>query len=1065
MAQQNMNLEMVLTMQDKATPALSSFINQLKKLKQEVNSITSAQTRMTNGFVTELNKISQAADKTKKSVSDAFKIPNIQGQIRQINNAFATGISNNARAVVRATADIDTNLKKITGNIQNIKVGYTGVGKVFQEGSNAIQSQNNGLLESAANISILASRSKGGLFTNITSGLKASATELSLVKDTALGKNIEDLTKKLQSLRVTANQSRESMSNFFKSVGGFALKGGALLGATGGLAGKAILEKAADFEQLRTALKTSVGSADVQRAFTFIQQMAQELPVSLEVVMQSFIKLQNQGITPTAERLRAFANISSAMAKPMEQFVEAVMDAAVGEFERLKEFGIRASAEGDKVKFTFKGVTTEIGRDSKDIVNYLTQIGNVQFAGAATDQMSTLKGGLSNLGDAVDKFSDTFARDTGLLDWAKEATASITDMISTITPLIGPYVERLKQTWSAFSDSSLAQNISGAFNTIKSFVTSSIDVFSNLSAYLQTLWVEVGAAWDKSIANITVKFKLFGDEIGNAVSSGIIIAVNSSILALNGLASAARGVLSSVGADTLAGKIKDIETIKQPEDKRQADKNAIIKEYNDKINAIDKEKAAKLSSIQAEVDGNKKIADVKLENVKATKDSANVSDEYSKKLDTQARNEIATSAATDKKSKKLKETKSVYQDVSKDIADHRQKIEEAKQAQQQLSQEFAAGKITAEEYSQAMRDIHNIIGTTVMDDINDDIANNRKLSKEAADVQQELARQYASGKISLEEYTNAMQGVNNILGTNVNTVYTDLTNNILEHRKEVESASIAQEKLNQDYAAGKITLDEYNEALQRTNEIIGDKEKEVYNKLNQEIQDHRDEVKGAQYAQKELETQLNSGKISYEEYRKAIKSTNEILGVKTKDAIDLQIESMQEAQDQMQTVAQGMQSAFSDFFFNPFKKGLKGLVTDLRDTITRMVAEIMAKKLVAGLFGGNLPGSSGSVTEKSTQSDVFGGGIGGIFSGLFGFASGGIYPAGRPRIVGERGPEIDIPTTGGTVLPNDALKSIGKSVNINITAMDSQDVMRALQKNKREISSMISGTQFAYNMR
>lgn len=31
-----------------------------------------------------------------------------------------------------------------------------------------------------------------------------------------------------------------------------------------------------------------------------------------------------------------------------------------GEFERLKEFGIKASKENDKVKFSFKGVTSEV---------------------------------------------------------------------------------------------------------------------------------------------------------------------------------------------------------------------------------------------------------------------------------------------------------------------------------------------------------------------------------------------------------------------------------------------------------------------------------------------------------------------------------------------------------------------------------------------------------------------------------------------------------------------------------------------------------------------------------
>ena len=47
-------------------------------------------------------------------------------------------------------------------------------------------------------------------------------------------------------------------------------------------------------------------------------------------------------------------NTASAMGKIVEQFVEAVADASTGEFERLKEFGIKASSEGDRQPLRFR---------------------------------------------------------------------------------------------------------------------------------------------------------------------------------------------------------------------------------------------------------------------------------------------------------------------------------------------------------------------------------------------------------------------------------------------------------------------------------------------------------------------------------------------------------------------------------------------------------------------------------------------------------------------------------------------------------------------------------------
>jgi hypothetical protein len=58
--------------------------------------------------------------------------------------------------------------------------------------------------------------------------------------------------------------------------------------------------------------------------------------------------------------------------------------------ERLKEFGIKAKSQGDQVTFTFQGVSTTVGKNSREIEAYLRSIGDVQFAGAMEEQADTL---------------------------------------------------------------------------------------------------------------------------------------------------------------------------------------------------------------------------------------------------------------------------------------------------------------------------------------------------------------------------------------------------------------------------------------------------------------------------------------------------------------------------------------------------------------------------------------------------------------------------------------------------------------------------------------------------
>lgn len=68
-------------------------------------------------------------------------------------------------------------------------------------------------------------------------------------------------------------------------------------------------------------------------------------------------------------------NIAVGMGKSLDRFIEAVGDAATGEMERPRDFGIVASRQGDKVAFTFRGIATVVERDAARIRDYLKRIG------------------------------------------------------------------------------------------------------------------------------------------------------------------------------------------------------------------------------------------------------------------------------------------------------------------------------------------------------------------------------------------------------------------------------------------------------------------------------------------------------------------------------------------------------------------------------------------------------------------------------------------------------------------------------------------------------------------
>lgn len=251
----------------------------------------------------------------------------------------------------------------------------------------------------------------------------------------------------LDRLQTESKQTEKDTKNLKKETKGataqmaaFAAKIGAAALAYKAFGG--IIKTAANMEKLQASLVSVTGSTEgATAAMEQIMSQVSDLPVSIDELTRAYIKLTALGLEPSREALESYTNTASAMGKDLNQMIEAVADAATGEFERLKEFGIKARSEGDRVSFTFQGVTTEIGKNSREIQDYLLDIGNTQFAGAAAKQMDTLEGRASNLGVAIEQLSITLAGETGLAWAAKESLEAMTGLINIINKGLGGGVE------------------------------------------------------------------------------------------------------------------------------------------------------------------------------------------------------------------------------------------------------------------------------------------------------------------------------------------------------------------------------------------------------------------------------------------------------------------------------------------------------------------------------------------------------------------------------------------------------------------------------------------------
>ena len=206
-----------------------------------------------------------------------------------------------------------------------------------------------------------------------------------------------------------------------------------------------------------------------------------------------------------------------------------------------------------------------------------------------------------------------------------------------------------------------------------------------------------------------------------------------------------------------------------------------------------------------------------------------------------------------------------------------------------------------------------------------------------------------------------------------------------------------------------------------------------------------DEVKA------ELESLKKTGDITEQTFTRALKVASESL----EDFKNKGKQEFGEFTEFAREAARGIQNTFSDFFFDVMQGDFDNMGDSFKATIDRMVADFLASQLAGALFGdfGTSSGSLGGLVGKGVSA----------FQGYF--ADGGAVSANRPAIVGERGPELFVPSMSGSVVSNEALQGgAGNSIAITIQALDTKDVLSKLEEIKRPLTEMINGTNNIYGL-
>jgi phage-related minor tail protein len=128
--------------------------------------------------------------------------------------------------------------------------------------------------------------------------------------------------------------------------------------------------------------------------------------------------------------------------------------------------------------------------------------------------------------------------------------------------------------------------------------------------------------------------------------------------------------------------------------------------------------------------------------------------------------------------------------------------------------------------------------------------------------------------------------------------------------------------------------------------------------------------------------------------------------------------------------ARNIQDSFAQFLFDPFEEGVNGMLAGFLDTVRQMVAQLASQELLRAFFG--------------WAGGAIGGGVGSFLSGLAPRAMGGPVTAGGAYLVGERGPEMFVPRSSGTIIPNGGGAPVTVNYSIDARGADASRIMAIL---------------------
>lgn len=296
---------------------------------------------------------------------------------------------------------------------------------------------------------------------NASVEIEIKALDRATSKLNSIERSLNPLKGKVGKVEKAFNDVDKSVKNVDKSSGRLKKTFGLLAGAAAGIGIGRLASDAigtfTEYERLNVQLETYLGSQKAANdEMARLQDLANSLPQDLADITKSFVTLTRVGIDTSNDSITALSNVATANAKDFDQLAEALADSLTGEFERLKEFGVKVGKENDKFVADFGKGNVQVFNSAKEVTDAVIAMGmeGGRFGDAAKINADTVSQSFSNLKGAV--FEAQVAFGEGAKGGLKAFAEALTVLVRDNKDLISGLGEGLGNVLAALPDAFMA---------------------------------------------------------------------------------------------------------------------------------------------------------------------------------------------------------------------------------------------------------------------------------------------------------------------------------------------------------------------------------------------------------------------------------------------------------------------------------------------------------------------------------------------------------------------------------------------------------------------------------